>query len=242
MCEMIEEDKYKRIIVVGDIHGYLKPVKELIDKIDIKEKDLLIFIGDYIDRGPVSKDVVDYLLELSVVNENIYFLRGNHEDMFLGSIGYDAVVKDLRTWLYNGGTQTLKNYGMDSNDIMQLTRLWDGYERQKYVMEYVPKAHLDFFLNTKLWIESKNYFFCHAGISPSSSIEEGKKDKKNLLWIREHLYYEKYNWEKTVVCGHTPIQEVMIKDKLICVDTGLYYFGILSAIDVLSKKIYQVSM
>lgn len=239
---MIRENNYSRVIAIGDIHGYLEPVKRLIDKINPETKDLLIFIGDYIDRGPVSRNVVDYLIELSINNDNIYFLKGNHEDMFLGSIGYDAVVNDFSTWLYNGGTATLKSYGMSGNDITQLTRLWDDSERYRQIMEYVPQAHLNFFLDTKPWLESENYFFCHAGVEPYSSIEEGKKNIQDLLWMRDHLYYDSYDWEKTVVCGHTPIQEVMIKDKLICIDTGLYYYGVLSAVDVLSEKIYQVSM
>lgn len=239
---MFKEAAYNRIITIGDIHGYLKPVKKLLDKIKPEENDLLIFIGDYIDRGPVSKDVVDYLIELSLNNRNIHFLKGNHEDMFLGSIGYDAVVKDFRIWLYNGGSQTLKSYGMDNDEIMQLTKLWDDSERYRYIMEYVPRSHLNFFIDTKLWFETENYFFCHAGMNPYNSVEEGKKNVKDLLWIREHLYYEDYDWEKTVVCGHTPLQEIMIKDKLICIDTGLYYYGVLSAIDVLSREVYQVSI
>ena len=239
---MIKENNYSRIITIGDIHGYLDPVKRLIEKIDPKEEDLIIFIGDYIDRGPVSKDVVDYLIELSINNKNLYFLKGNHEDMFLGSIGYDAVIKDLQTWLYNGGTTTLKSYGLSATDIAHLARLWDEFERYKLISNYIPESHLNFFLNTKLWLESENFFFCHAGVDPYSSIEEGKKNVKDLLWLREHLYYDSYKWGKTVVCGHTPLQEIMIKDKLICIDTGLYYYGVLSAIDVLSKEIFQVRL
>lgn len=239
---MIKEGEYRRIIAVGDIHGYLEPLENLIKEINPEEEDLLIFIGDYIDRGPVSKDVVSYLITLSLSNRNVFFLKGNHEDMLLGSIGYKAVVTDLSTWLYNGGTVTLKSYGMSSDEVIQLGRLWDDAERYRSIINYIPNAHLNFFLNTKLWLESENYFFCHGGVDPHYTIDDGKKNIKDLLWMREHLYYDSYNWRKTVVCGHTPLTEVLVKDKLICIDTGLYYYGTLSAIDVLNRKIYQTSI
>ena len=187
MAEIKLERDYRRIIAIGDLHGCYSPFADLMRSISPGDGDLIIFIGDYIDRGPVSKDVVDYLIELSLNNRNIHFLKGNHEDMFLGSIGYDAVVKDLRTWLYNGGTQTLKSYGMENDEIMKLTSLWDDSERYRCIMEYVPRSHLNFFLDTKPWLESENYFFCHAGVEPYSSIEEGKKNIQDLLWMRDHL-------------------------------------------------------
>ncbi len=239
---MINEKDYNRIIAIGDIHGIIEPVNKLLEKIDIQNDDLIIFLGDYIDRGPYSKEVMDRMIELSVLYKNIIFLRGNHEDMFLGSIGYEAFISNINTWLYNGGTSTLKSYGMKSDEIVRLVSLWDDYERYRLITRYIPKSHIEFIKSTEMWVESENYFFCHAGVRPDKTIEEGKKDIESLLWIREHLNYDKFKWEKTVVCGHTPLQSVLIKDKLICVDTGLYYFGVLSAIDVLHKKIFQVSI
>lgn len=243
MIEMIDENKYSRIIAVGDIHGYIEPVNDLLKKIDPGKDDLIIFLGDYIDRGPFSKQVIDRMLELSFLyRDRVIFLRGNHEDMFLGSVGFDAVIRNVNTWLYNGGTSTLKSYGMSTDRIMQLINLWDDGERFNMIMKYFPESHINFIRSTQLWAESKNYFFCHAGLDPRKTIEEGKKDIETLLWIREHLRYEDFRWEKTVVCGHTPLQEILVKDKLICIDTGLYYFGTLTAMDVLHRRIYQVHM
>jgi serine/threonine protein phosphatase 1 len=94
----------------------------------------------------------------------------------------------------------------------------------------------------ELWLETEQFFFCHAGINPSSTIEEGKKNHFDLLWMREHFSAEEYRWEKTIVCGHTPLQEVLITPKLICVDTGLHYYGKLTAVEVGSGRIYQVTV
>ncbi len=236
----MNEKNYNRIIVVGDLHGYCVPLIKLLDSIYLTEEDLMIFIGDYIDRGPESKSVIDKLIQLKSLYSNIIFLKGNHEDMMLGAAGFAAVVKDINTWLYNGGVQTLRSYGMDRNEIMMLTGVRDDGERLQKMRNYLPDSHLDFLLDLSMFVETDNYFFCHAGIKPFISIEDGKENAFDLLWIRDHIYAEAFNWEKTVVCGHTPLTDVLIKDRLICIDTGLYYYGKLSAIDVLTKHIFQV--
>ena len=236
----IDESAYSRIVIVGDIHGYNEPVEEMINKIDVSENDLLIFIGDYIDRGPASKQVVDYLITFKQMNKNTLFLKGNHEDMMLGSMGTPAVVMDVNTWLYNGGSTTLASYGMNRKEIYRLTSVWDDSERFQMMKDFIPESHIDFFLDLQMFIESEHYFFCHAGINPYNTIYEGKMNTYDLLWMRDHIYSDVTRWEKIVVCGHTPLRDVLLTDKLICIDTGLYYYGKLSAIDVLSREIYQV--
>jgi serine/threonine protein phosphatase 1 len=237
----INECDYSRIIAVGDIHGYWEPVEMLLEKIDLKGTDLLIFIGDYIDRGPDSKRVIEELIRLSSLFRNILFLKGNHEDMLLGSMGSDAVVRDVSIWLYNGGHTTLASYGMKRSEMEQLKMIWEDGVRFQLMNEYIPDSHIDFYRSLNLYIESERFFFCHAGISPYGTVEEGKNNPQDLLWIRDHLSTVDPPWEKTVVCGHTPLEEVLFNDRLICIDTGLYYYGQLSAIDVLTGELYQVS-
>jgi len=239
---MIYETDYNRVIVIGDIHGYLSPLIKMIKIIDINDKDLVVFIGDYIDRGPESKDVVQKLIELKFLYKNIIFLKGNHEDMLLGSIGYDAVIKEFNTWIYNGGTKTLLSYGLGIMDVEKMIYSWSNRERSEMIMDVLPKSHIDFLRSLNSCIETDSYFICHAGVNPYASIEEGKKNTFDLLWMRDHLLVNDLRWEKTVVCGHTPLEDVRITEKLICVDTGLFYFGKLSAIDLLTKKIFQVTM
>ncbi|MGQ9616845.1 MAG: metallophosphoesterase family protein [Spirochaetota bacterium] len=237
---MIQEKNYNRIIVIGDLHGHFTPLLKMLDRLKLNDGDLAVFIGDYIDRGYEAKSVVQRLIQLQFALPETVFLKGNHEDMLLGSLGYPAVVDDLRTWLYNGGGATLVSYGMDYKTIQKLTTLWDDEERSRLIRDVIPDSHIEFFKGLKLYLETEHFFICHAGVDPSCTIEEGKDRVFDLLWIREHLYASASSWEKVVVCGHTPLDEVLMRDNLICVDTGLHYTGKLSAVEILSKKIYQV--
>ena len=240
MVEIKSESTYERLFAIGDLHGCHAPFAELIQKISPGENDLVVFVGDYIDRGPESKRIVEDLIRLRSGTASFCFLKGNHEDMLLGAAGYPAVVGDLETWLYNGGTSTLESYGLGSNDIYRILYIKDRVEREAAIRNTIPQSHLDFYLSLELYLETEHFFFCHAGVDSSSSIEEGKRNHENLLWIRSHLNVNNVRWEKTVVCGHTPLYEPIVRNKLICIDTGLYYYGTLTAIDVLNKTIVQV--
>jgi serine/threonine protein phosphatase 1 len=198
----------------------------MLKKVDLRSGDFIIFIGDYIDRGPNSKELVQELIELRFAHPHVAFLRGNHEDMLLGSLGYSAIVSDMSTWLYNGGSQTLHSYGLSTDELNRIVGLWDESERRAALMKAFPKEHINFFLDLELYVETEHHFFCHAGVD----------------WMREHLYTDEPCWEKTLVCGHTPLRDIHISEKLICIDTGLHYYGTLSAIDVKSKEVFQVSM
>lgn len=237
---ILDESKFDRIIAIGDLHGIAEPLYRLIDKLNPTDSDALIFIGDYIDRGPQSKEVIEKLLELKMKHNSVYFLMGNHEDMLLGSVGFPAVVSNFDTWMYNGGSATLRSYGMGADEILNLARMWNDAERGNRIIDLIPESHMEFFKSLYLYIETGSYFFCHAGISPHKTVEEGKQSTFDLLWIREHIGANNLKWEKKVICGHTPLEDVLVSDKLICIDTGLYYYGLLSAIDVVSGEIFQV--
>jgi serine/threonine protein phosphatase 1 len=237
----INEGDYSRVIAVGDLHGHHVPLLRLLEKLAVRDSDLLIFIGDYIDRGPDSKDLIQELIELHDTHTNVVFLKGNHEDMMLGSLGMDALVSDMDTWLYNGGSSTLRSYKVDTASIGGITSFRNINEAvTALILESIPEDHLDFLSSLENYVESENFFFCHAGVDPYRRIEEGKHNVYNLLWMREHLYAEHPLWEKTVVCGHTPLEDILKTDNLICIDTGLHYFGRLTAIDVLTGEVTQV--
>ncbi len=240
MTEIIREEEYERIIAVGDLHGCYSPLVDLMRVISVTADDLIIFIGDYIDRGPESKQIVDELITILQGPGDIRCLKGNHEDMLLGAAGYKAAVRDLDTWLYNGGTSTLESYGADPADIRRILYTRDREEQEFAIRDIVPKSHLEFFQALDLYIETENYFFCHAGVNPLVSIEEGKRNMQDILWMRSHLNASRLIWKKTVVCGHTPLIKPLVTQKLICIDTGLYYYGTLTAIDVLSRRLFQV--
>jgi serine/threonine protein phosphatase 1 len=240
MSSFLRESAFERIIVVGDLHGYREPLLRLLARVEPTRDDLVVFIGDYVDRGPDSRALVDTLIEFGAGRERTVFLKGNHEDMLLGSVGLPALIQDLGTWLHNGGLHTLASYGAEEGDIRVLAGIRDPEERNERVRLFIPESHIAFFSNLELFVETESYFMCHAGVSPHASIEDGKQNLFDLLWMRDHLAADAPQWEKTLVCGHTPQRNVLVREKLICIDTGLYYYGKLSAIDLLSRKIFQV--
>ena len=199
------------IYAIGDIHGCLDPLRRLMEKIRLSEADELVFIGDYIDRGPDSKGVIDYLLTL---RGRYTFLMGNHERMFLDFLKG----KDRFLFLYNGGTETLESYG--------------GVGK-------IPAAHLDFLNRLLLYYETDDHLFVHGGIRPGIPIQE--QDSKDLLWIREEFYAYPGRYPKTVVFGHTPMREVLMEVDRIGIDTACVYGNKLTCLILPSRQVIQVS-
>ncbi|NGP89035.1 serine/threonine protein phosphatase [Aliifodinibius halophilus] len=182
-----------------------------------------VFVGDYIDRGPNSRGVVNRLLELRNEVHTIY-LRGNHEQMLL-----DAIHKNKRSmWMMNGGRTTLQSYGgiSEAADI--------------------PDQHLDFYKNTQMYFETDNYFFVHAGLSPAKTIAQSineENEVKEFLWERSHLNAFETAWEKTVVFGHTPTEQPVQRKNMIGIDTGCVYsrkgYGKLTAVKLPEEEFIQ---
>ncbi|MFB6099063.1 MAG: metallophosphoesterase family protein [Salinibacter sp.] len=190
------------LIAIGDIHGCPQSLDALLDQIDPSLDDHLLFVGDYIDRGPNSRAVIDRLLDL---REEISctFLRGNHEAMMIEYLDTGA----FSLWRMNGGVSTLRSYMGEGSEID------------------IPDAHTEFVRNTKLYHETDDFFFVHAGLKPNRTIQESVEtsDEEVLLWERGHLNASEVAWEKTVVCGHTPRPEPINREKLILIDTGCVY-------------------
>ncbi len=199
------------IYAIGDIHGCLDPLRGLMDQLRLSEEDELVFVGDYVDRGPDSKGVIDYLLTL---RGRYTFLMGNHERMFLDFLQG----KDRFLFLYNGGAATLESYG--------------GLGR-------IPAAHLDFLNRLHLYYETEEHLFVHAGIRPGIPLQE--QDPKDLLWIREEFYAYPGRYPKTVVFGHTPMREVLMEEDRIGIDTACVYGNKLTCLILPSRQVIQVS-
>jgi serine/threonine protein phosphatase 1 len=198
------------IYVIGDIHGCLKPLQQLMGLIKPGEGDQVIFVGDYIDRGPDSKGVVEYLLSLK---GNLVFLMGNHERMFLDYLKG----KNRLLYLVNGGGSTLRSYGGAS---------------------MVPEDHLEFFENLHLSCQAQEYLFVHAGIRPGVPLE--RQNPEDLLWIRDEFIHHRGRFAKTIVFGHTPMEEVLMLPDRIGIDTGCVYGGKLTCLVLPSHELIQV--
>ena len=194
------------LIAVGDIHGCAATLEVLLDQLVLSADDHLIFVGDYIDRGPDSKHVIDRLIALREA-QPCTFLRGNHEALMLDYIeGGAAATQALHLWHQNGGGATLQSYANGQ-------------------AAHIPETHVAFIRETKLYHETPDFFFVHAGLKPERTIRENVEtgDDHTFLWEREHLQAPELAWEKPVVCGHTPQPEPISRDRLISIDTGCVY-------------------
>ncbi len=210
----------ERLLVTGDIHGKYKQFCEVLEKADFNpEKDQLILIGDYIDRGNQSRKVVKKVKNLT--NQGVIALKGNHEDMaykYVKSIENNEY-KDNGIYFMNGGRKTINSYSTTSEFKKDIKWLNDLPE--KYIFE-------------------EKYIFVHAGLKPRVKFSNQKS--KDLLWIREEFFL--YDWEKdnnvneTIVAGHTPVQKVKFLPGIILIDTGAGKGGYLSLVDLTNKKIY----
>ena len=184
-----------RLIAIGDIHGEIDKLTSLLDKISPKKDDTLVFLGDYIDRGYNSKEVISTLLKLKKA-ANCIFLLGNHEDMLLRT-KETRKEEDISFWLFNGGITTLNSYGDYVN---------------------IFKTHGNFFENLKLYYPTNDYLFVHAGIRPDKLLES--QEKEDFLWIRDNFIYKKHKLKKKVIFGHTAFDKPYIEDDKIGIDTG----------------------
>jgi len=207
-----------KIFAIGDIHGCLWSLEKLLNILPVNwGKDLVIFLGDYIDRGPDPRGVIEKILELKeFYKDKIITLKGNHEWMF------ERFLKgiDIDVFLYNGGGMTLKSY----------------YSKEGHLE--IPEEHLKFLRELKLYYETEDYIFVHAGLRPGKELKE--QSEEDLLWIRESFYLSEYKFPKTIVFGHTPFPAPLILEDRIGIDTGCVYGGALTAIELPEKKIYQI--
>ncbi len=206
-----------RIFAIGDIHGCAEALDRLLGRLPVDwGVDLVIFLGDYIDRGPEPRRVVEKVMELrKLYPERVIALRGNHEWMFLRYLrGIEPEV-----FLFNGGEATLRAY----------------YQEGKLD---IPEEHRTFLEDLPLYYETEDYFFVHAGVRPERPLHS--QEEEDLLWIREGFYYYPGTFPKKIVFGHTPFPEPLLLPDRLGIDTGCVYGGKLTAIELPAEKIYQV--
>lgn len=192
-----------KIFAIGDIHGCFDKLERLIKKIDIDfDNDTIIFMGDYIDRGPDSFKVVEFLINIKKMCPNSVFLKGNHEVMLENYLSG----KDMITFLQNGGRATIESYLIGSKNSTRF---------------YIPPEHENFFNSLILYHETDQYIFVHAGLRKNVLLEKQTPD--DLLWIRGSFIDSDFDFGKKIVFGHTPFTEPMINNYKIGIDTGAVY-------------------
>ena len=221
------------IFAIGDIHGSLDQLISIHNKIFNypnykKEEDLLVYLGDYIDRGPKSKQVVDQILNLKNEGINTTFLMGNHDELMFDFLFKE--INNLKNWLNFGADNTFKSY-----DIEVVEFIKEGFEDhnieklRKVLIEKLGHDHINFFSNLKLTFSATQYLFVHAGIDPKKNLSD--QSKKDYLWSRSNDFFHKdFKAEKIIVHGHTPEKDVVSFPYRINIDTGCYFSGKLSCV------------
>ena len=200
----------KRTFVIADIHGCFKTLKALIEtQLMPTAEDNFIFLGDYIDRGPDSKSVINYLIYIKDTFKNSVFLRGNHEQMFLDA---QISIPAHERWISNGGKEVMVSYGLKNHS-------------------QVPYHVQEFISNTFYYFQDEKYIFVHAGLNHLA--ENPLKDYNSMMWIRDSLITEHLTGGRIIVHGHTPTDLTTIKEQVnssstnfkICLDNGCVFKG-----------------
>lgn len=215
-----------RLYAVGDIHGRA----DLLDRLASRVADDLargspretvtVFLGDYVDRGLQSREVIDRLARADFPTP-VVALRGNHEDVMLRFLVDPAA---LEPWVAFGGRMTLASYGVDVDDAMGRG---GASAAQAAFLERFPAPHRRFLEETRFRAEFGDYFFCHAGVRPHVPLD--RQAPRDLMWIRNEFLDDGRDFGKVVVHGHTPRHTVESLPNRINVDTLAYRSGVLTA-------------
>jgi serine/threonine protein phosphatase 1 len=225
-----------RAYAVGDCHGCLEALRELREAIvaDSARADaerpraqrrVVVYLGDYIDRGPDSRGVIDLLIGAPLAGFETIHMLGNHEALMRGFLDGEDVAS---VWMTNGGTETMRSYGLD---VAALDRPWRGGDApalRDALAAVVPEAHRTFLDSLALCHVEGDYFFAHAGIRPGVPLERQGED--DLLWIREPFLGSTADHGKVVVHGHSAAREPEVRANRIGIDTGACYGGKLTAL------------
>lgn len=213
----------KRILAIGDVHGCLLALDTLLEQVTPGPGDLIITLGDYVDRGPSSRGVLDRLITLYEAGQLVP-LRGNHDEMMMEAV----TGRPSPLWLSCGGEQTLASYAADLPVDLALSK--------------VPERHQQFLEeDCQDWYETDRHFFVHA--NAEANLPLAQQDRYTLYWVKLFSPCQHISG-KIMVCGHT-IQPAYVPRQMgrtICIDTGVYYSdGWLTCLDVVSGQYWQAN-
>ncbi|TGX53510.1 serine/threonine protein phosphatase [Sphingomonas gei] len=217
----------QRVIAIGDIHGRWDLLETLIRAVEQHVTtgpaipNQLVFLGDFIDRGPDSRRVVDFLRSAQKNSPRVHVLLGNHEQAMLHSVEGNSDAQGM--WLEHGAAATLRSFGADLPHPGE-----DNYAFGARIAGALGAETIDWLRDLPLSFRLGGYFFCHAGVRPGRSL--GKQSVEDLLWIREAFLDSERQHGAVIVHGHSVAEDIEIRPNRIGVDTGAYRTGKLSAV------------
>jgi len=219
-----------RIYAIGDIHGRADLLEALHENIlnDAKiasggMKMVVVYLGDYMDRGAQSRQVLDMLIASPLVDFKPVYLKGNHEDALLTFLENDSIGPD---WFSIGGDACLYSYQISPQNGLPAKKKFK--QLQEGLKSAIPDDHLAFLSNLKLIYGVGDYIFVHAGIMPGRPLS--KQNPAHLMWVRDEFLNDERNYGKIIVHGHTITAKPDIRANRIGIDTGAYATGILTCL------------
>jgi serine/threonine protein phosphatase 1 len=218
-----------RVYAVGDIHGRADLLEGVYRRIDADlarhpvARAVQVFLGDYVDRGPASRETLDKLIERGRSCESV-FLKGNHESIMVDFMSNPSVLGD---WRQYGGFETLLSYGLVPSIS---TTESNQKELSKALSDVLPERHRTFLDSLKSSYSCGDFFFVHAGVKPGVALAEQRDE--DLLWIRDEFLLCEDEYEKIIVHGHTPVGAADVRFNRINIDTGAYATGRLTCLAI----------
>jgi len=240
-----------RIYAIADIHGCAHLLEQMFAVIDADMANsrpyraIEVFLGDYIDRGPDSKGVIDFLIAAAERDERNLFLAGNHD---VGLLEFLAEPDPDGIFMRYGGRQTAKSYGVEleawqSNFLSRHATGSDSLLKAEHaaLVAAIPRAHVEFLLSLSFSADFGDLFFCHAGIRPGVPLD--RQDPQDLIWIRREFLDHPRLYDKVIVHGHTPVPEPVVTPNRVDVDTYAWHSGRLTAlvVDGAAKQLLSVA-
>lgn len=220
-----------RAYVIGDVHGCLDLLEKLLSRIEEeilerpRPKTSIVFLGDLIDRGPASAQVVERLRIYSPPGgASTHFVMGNHEEVMLRVLSGEASL--LASWLRFGGAETLRSYGVEPRGLAGMA----SADLVAHLQKVIPDEHVEFLDSFADSISFGGYLFVHAGIRPGVDIPE--QAQSDLRWIREPFLADLSDHGFVVVHGHTITNSVEVAPNRIGIDTGAFCTGKLTALGI----------
>ena len=230
----------KRLYAIGDVHGCYQEMCALLELIENDHRSrpnkpcIIVFLGDLIDRGPESSKVLEHLRAAPPEFADVYYLKGNHEEMMLRTLTGEAHL--IPDWLRHGGKSCAVSYGVDPSRLVES----DVEVLEHLLLTHIPSEHLEFLGAFVDSISFGDYFLVHAGVRPG--IELPKQAGRDLRWIRKEFLEVDDDFGAVIVHGHTVTDKIVRLPNRIGLDTGTYMSGVLSAVRLEDEDVEFLSV